>query len=103
MARAKKYTVVLVGPHAGKSIELAGFKFVDGKLELEGTDGQLEPALSLLANFNSAYVEGSEEYRAAQAAWDEAHPAPKAPEASAPSADEGKGGKAPAGGKAAAK
>lgn len=93
MARAKQYTVVLVGPRAGKTMELAGFKFVDGKTQLEGTEAQLEPALSLLANFNSAYIEGSEEHKAAQAAWDEAHPAPKATKATA---DKAAAEKAPA-------
>jgi hypothetical protein len=64
--------MVLVGPHAGKSIRLGGFVFEDGVADVPHN---AETAVGILGNFYSAYPEGSKALEEAQAAWDKTHPA----------------------------
>ncbi|NNC01890.1 hypothetical protein HJC10_03350 [Corallococcus exiguus] len=59
--------MVLVGPHAGKDIELGGFRFEEGECILPSRGS--EHAQRLLSRYYGAYPEGSVEGRAAHQAW----------------------------------
>ncbi|NOK32330.1 hypothetical protein HMI49_03825 [Corallococcus exercitus] len=59
--------MVLVGPNAGKDIELGGFRFEEGELILPSRGS--EHAQRLLTRYYSAYPEGSLEGREAHRAW----------------------------------
>ncbi|MCY1042718.1 hypothetical protein OV208_15445 [Corallococcus sp. bb12-1] len=59
--------MVLVGPNAGKDIELGGFTFEDGEHILPSRGS--EHAQRLLTRYYSAYPEGSLEGREAHRAW----------------------------------
>ncbi|RKG68639.1 hypothetical protein D7V80_11615 [Corallococcus sp. CA054B] len=57
----------MVGPHAGKDIELGGFRFEEGECILPSRGS--EHAQRILSRYYSAYPEGSVEGRAAHQAW----------------------------------
>lgn len=59
--------LVLAGHFAGKTVELRGYIFQNGRLTLEGPDVDIEGLTTYLGRCYQAYPEGSEELHKAQA------------------------------------
>jgi hypothetical protein len=60
-------TLVLAGHYAGKTVTLRGWRFVDGRLELEGPEREVERVQRYLGRCYQAYPEGSRTLEFAQA------------------------------------
>jgi hypothetical protein len=57
---------VLVGPHAGKTIKLGKYRFIDGVHEHTGSPGEVGGAARYLRKSYNAHLEGSKELTQAQ-------------------------------------
>lgn len=73
------FRVVLVGPRAGKTVELMGVKFERGVAVFphEQPSDVGGAKLKMLADYHNAHVENSKAHQEAQDAWEEAQTAPR--------------------------
>lgn len=67
MAHTLSWNLVLTGAHRGKTIVLQGFPFVDGQLELTGSEQSVHGVTKLLGKCYQAYPEHSLELKNALA------------------------------------
>jgi len=66
MAEPRNHRLVLTGPYAGRTMNLKGHQFVEGVLELHGTMEAVEGLVVYMGRSFQAFLEGSDELRAAQ-------------------------------------
>lgn len=66
-------TLILVGPYAGQTRTLRNILFTDGRARVAGTTKSLESYIRYMTRSYQAYVEGSDEHKAAAAKWEAEH------------------------------
>lgn len=63
-------TLILVGPYAGHTRTLRNIRFTSGRARIEGTTKSLESYIRYMTRSYQAYVEGSDEHKAAAEKWE---------------------------------
>jgi hypothetical protein len=66
MPAPRKYKLILTGHFAGQDLKIRNYQFVKGVLELYGVPDQVEGVINYMGKTYRAYLEGSDELKAAQ-------------------------------------
>lgn len=66
MPAPRTYRLILTGYYAGQNLKVRNFQFTKGVLEMHGTPDQVEGIINYMGKTYRAYLEGSDELKAAQ-------------------------------------